>query len=217
MQFWSEKSYLIKDWILILFIFYSILLLGLKFFDPIQFRIIIISRSFKQYVQRYSIDKKFDVFRPFYLIIFFNIIISFSFIVTIYNNKIPNTLISLEQYLKTFVIIITFLILRFSLIYFLNKKLNIINNINIYFFKILIFYGLISFILMVICSCLYITNSINSIILNGIIISLITIISLFHFFIYKENIKGNYTNVLYLFYYLCAFKIAPWLWIANSL
>ena len=217
MQFWVEKSYLIKDWILILFIFYSILLLVLKFIDPIQFRLIIVSRSFKQYVQRYSIDKKFDVFKPFYLIIFFNIIISVSFIVAIYNNKIPNTLISLEQYFKTFVSIIIFLILRFFLINFLNKKLNIINNINIYFFKILIFYGLISFILMVICSCLYITNSINSIILNGIIISLITIISLFHFFIYKENIEGDYTNVLYLFYYLCAFKIAPWLWIANSL
>lgn len=217
MQFWVEKSYLIKDWILILFIFYSILILSLKFIDPIQFRLIVISRSFKQYVQRYSIDKKFNVFKPFYLIIFFNIIMSFSFIVTIYNNKIPNTLISLEQYFKTFITIITFLIIRFFLINFLNKKLNIINNLNIYFFKILIFYALISFILMVICSCLYITNSINSIILNGIIISLITIISLFHLFIYKQNIEGDHTNVLYLFYYLCAFKIAPWLWIANSL
>jgi len=217
MEFWLERSLDNQNWVQILFLLYLGIILVLKLIDPIQFNFFVRFFKFKQYIRRYCVDRNFEVFNLFYILIFFLISVSLSFLIILYENVYFDKTISLNRYLKIVIFLKIFIVIRFLINRLINKYFKLFPTIKLYYFKIIIFYGYIFILTMGILSLLYLQNNFSLIIMKLLIGILAIIFTSYHFFIFKEIIKSNLKNFLYLFYYLCAFKIAPWLWFLKIL
>jgi len=217
MEFWLERSLDNQNWVKILFLLYLSIILVLKLIDPIQFNFFIRFFKFKQYIRRYCINKNFKVFNLFYVLIFFLISATLSFLVILYENVYFDKAISLNRYVKIIFFFKTFIVIRFLIIQLINKNLKLFPTIKLYYFKIIFFYGYVFIITMGGLSVLYLQNNLSLINMKLLIVILALIFTSYHLFIFKEFIKSNSKNFLYLFYYICAFKIAPWLWFSKIL
>ncbi len=217
MEFWLERSLDTQGWVQILFLLYLGIILVLKLIDPVQFNSFVRIFKFKEYKRRYSININFKVFKLFYILIFFLISVSLSFLIILYENKSFDKAISLNRYLKILVFLKTFIVLRFLIINSIIKNLKLFPMIKPYYFKILIFYGYIFILTMGVLSVFYLQNNLSLVTINLLIGCLALIFTSYHIFVFKEFIKFYSKNFLYLFYYLCAFKIAPWLWFLKIL
>ena len=149
---------------------------------------------------------------------FFNLF-CFLFITSIISFTIDSYLnfISLEELLKIWALIVLICISRYSLINFLLKGYKI-PEIDIVFNKIYIITINTAFFL-------FIINLINSyyFVENSIFLKVSSSICLFIYMIAQLNnysyvIRwGNLKNVIYFILYLCAFKLAPWIWFYTNI
>ena len=215
MDFWIERYIENQNWIRILFIVYILIVLCLKLIDPVQFKFFIKIINYNQYLRRYVIDRKLNFINIFYLLILILIVISFSFFIILYNNTFFYKEIGLYRYFKIFLILIFFILTRFFILKTLNDYLNLFKDYKLYIFKILIFYSYLSIIFMASLSFIYITENISLNILRFLTFFSLACILSFNVILLKNQIKYFPKNSLYLFYYLCAFKIAPWFWLSK--
>ena len=217
MEFWIERILHSNNWVQILFFLFLSIILTLKLIDPIQFSFFIKFLNFKQYIRRYSIDRDFNFFNLFYILILVLISTSLSFLILVCNNLFFNINLSLNEYLQTLALITMFIAARFFFTNFINTTLKIFPDLKAYYFKNIIFYGYILIAAMGLVSVLYLQDLIAIIFMKLLLIILVLIFSFHHLVIFKDYIKANPKNFLYLFYYICAFKIAPWLWMSKIL
>ena len=215
MDFWIERYIENQNWIRLLFIVYILIVLCLKLIDPVQFKFFIKIINYNQYLRRYVIDRKLNFINIFYLLILILIVISFSFFIILYNNTFFYKEIALYRYFKIFLVLIFFIITRFFILKTLNDYLNLFKDYKLYMFKILIFYSYLSIIFMASLSFIYITENISLNVLRFLIFFSLACILSFNVILLKNQIKYFPKNSLYLFYYLCAFKIAPWFWLSK--
>ncbi len=159
-----------------------------------------------------------------YFYIFFYILINgviITYIVAFTDSGISKTegltLIQIKDYFKInlivyIVIFIRFLIINYVLGMFLSSKLKFI------FFKNFIV-NIIIGNLMLINFIVYNLNSFYD--YNYLIISTISLLGLHFFFqakVYLSYVsKLEIKSIMYFILYLCAFKLAPWLWLYSSL
>ena len=124
---------------------------------------------------------------------------------------------SLEEFLRIWALIILICISRYTLINFLLKGYKI-PEIDIVFNKIYIITINTAFFL-------FIINLINSyyFVENSIFLKVSSSICLFIYMIAQLNnysyvIRwGNLKNIIYFILYLCAFKLAPWIWFYTNI
>ena len=124
---------------------------------------------------------------------------------------------SLEELLRIWTLIVLICISRYSLINFLLKGYKI-PEIDIVFNKIYIITINTAFFL-------FIINLINSyyFVENSIFLKVSSSICLFIYMIAQLNnysylIRwGNLKNIIYFILYLCAFKLAPWIWFYTNI
>ena len=149
---------------------------------------------------------------------FFNLF-CFLFITSIISFTIDSYLnfTSLEDLLRIWALIVLICISRYSLINFLLKGYKI-PEIDIVFNKIYIITINTAFFL-------FIINLINSyyFVENSIFLKVSSSICLFIYMIAQLNnyscvIRwGNLKNIIYFILYLCAFKLAPWIWFYTNI
>ena len=149
---------------------------------------------------------------------FFNLF-CFLFVTSIISFTIDSylNLTSLEELLKIWALIALICISRYSLINFLLKGYKI-PEIDIVFNKIYIITINTAFFL-------FIINLINSyyFVENSIFLKVSSSICLFIYMIAQLNnysyvIRwGNLKNIIYFILYLCAFKLAPWIWFYTNI
>ena len=124
---------------------------------------------------------------------------------------------SLEELLRIWALIVLICISRYSLINFLLKSYKI-PGIDVVFNKIYIITINAAFFLLII-------NVINSyyFVENSIFLKVSSSICLFIYMIAQLNnysyvIRwGNLKNIIYFILYLCAFKLAPWIWFYTNI
>lgn len=124
---------------------------------------------------------------------------------------------SLEELLRIWALIVLICISRYSLINFLLKSYKI-PGIDVVFNKIYIITINTAFFL-------FIINLINSyyFVENSIFLKVSSSICLFIYMISQLNnysyvIRwGNLKNIIYFILYLCAFKLAPWIWFYTNI
>ena len=217
MELWIERVLQDNNWIQSLFFLFLVIILILKLFDPIQFNFFIKFLNHKQYLRRYCTDRNFDLFNLFYILINSLTTVSFSFLILVCDNVFFNGNYSFNRYLYILVLFNVFIVARFFLTNFINISLNIFPDIKIYYFKNIIFYGYISVILMGLISVIFLQNMISSGFIKLLLLFLCLIFSFHQINFFKDYINNRLKNIPYLFYYLCAFKIAPWLWFSKIL
>ena len=124
---------------------------------------------------------------------------------------------SLEELLRIWTLIVLICISRYSLINFLLKAYKI-PEIDIVFNKIYIITINTAFFL-------FIINLINSyyFVENSLFLKVTSSVCLFIYIIAQLNnysyvIRwGNLKNIIYFILYLCAFKLAPWIWFYTNI
>ena len=124
---------------------------------------------------------------------------------------------SLEDVLRIWALIVLICISRYSLINFLLKAYKI-PEIDIVFNKIYIITINTAFFL-------FIINLINSyyFIENLLFLKISSSVCVFIYMIAQLNNysylirRGNISNIIYFILYLCAFKLAPWIWLYTNI
>ena len=124
---------------------------------------------------------------------------------------------SLEELLRIWALIVLICISRYSLVNFLLKSYKI-PGIDVVFNKIYIITINAAFFLLII-------NVINSyyFVENSIFLKVFSSICLFIYMISQLNSYsyvirwGNLKNIIYFILYLCAFKLAPWIWFYTNI
>ena len=124
---------------------------------------------------------------------------------------------SLEELLRIWALIVLICISRYSLINFLLKGYNI-PEIDIVFNKIYIITINTAFFL-------FIINLINSyyFVENSLFLKVSSSLCVFIYMIAQLNNysylirRGNIRNIIYFILYLCAFKLAPWIWFYTNI
>ena len=169
-----------------------------------------------------NLHGKINYLHYFYIFFFFliNGIIIVYFGSSIYDGSLKSEGLSTELFLDFlsvnslifFILLIRFLIIKYVLEIFLSSKLKFIFFKN-YIVNIII--GLLLFVNFVV----YNLNSFYTIdYLNNTFIILIGL----HFIFQAKNylsliIKSELKEVIYFILYLCAFKLAPWIWLYQDL
>ena len=217
MELWIERVLQSNNWIPSLFFLFLSLILILKLLDTKQFNFFINFLNHKQHLRRYCIDRNFNIFNLFYFLIFILITISISFLILICDNIFFNGNYSLNRYLNILTLFNGFVIARFLFTNLINLYLNIFPDIKIYYFMNIVFYGYINIILMSLISVIFLQNMISSGFIKLLLLFLCLIFSFYQFNFFRHYVKARPKSIPYLFYYICAFKIAPWLWFSKIL
>ena len=149
---------------------------------------------------------------------FFNLF-CFLFITSIIGFTIDSylNLTSLEEFLRIWALIILICISRYTLINLLLKGYNI-PEIDIVFNKIYIITINTAFFL-------FIINLVNSyyFVENSLFLKVSSSLCVFIYMIAQLNNysylirRGNIRNIIYFILYLCAFKLAPWIWFYTNI
>ena len=159
---------------------------------------------------KHSVLLKSNSFLNLFCFLFITSIISFT--IDSYLN-----FTSLEELLRIWALIVLICISRYSLINFLLKGYKI-PEIDIVFNKIYIITINTAFFL-------FIINLVNSyyFIENSFFLKVSSSICLFIYMIAQLNNysylirRGNIRNIIYFILYLCAFKLAPWIWFYTNI
>ena len=159
---------------------------------------------------KHSVLLKSNSFLNLFCFLFITSIISFT--IDSYLN-----FTSLEDLLRIWALIVLICISRFSLINFLLKVYKI-PEIDIVFNKIYIITINTAFFL-------FIINLINSyyFVENSLFLKVSSSLCVFMYMIAQLNNysylirRGNIRNIIYFILYLCAFKLAPWIWFYTNI
>ena len=204
-----------NDFVLSIIIFLGFLVLLIKKIDPNQFNFLKNPFVIKLYYQRYLIDRNFKIFDKFYLLIYFYILISISLFLSFFGKYFLYIPITIFNFLKVSSLLAIFLFIR-SLMHV--TILRIIKNGSIlkkYWFHSLIFNTHSTFFWIIITTTLEINGFLT---LSSFKYALVTFISssiYFNLYSLIKIAKYSTKNFIYLFYYICASKLLPWVFLAN--
>lgn len=204
-----------NDLVLSIIIVLGFLVFLIKKIDPNQFYFLKNPFKIKLYYQRYFIDKSFKIFDKFYLLIYSYILVSISLFLSFFGKYFLDIPITIYNFLKVFSLLTIFLFLR-SLAYII--ILQIIKNRDIlqrYWFHFLIFNIQSIFFLIIITTTLELDGFLTLKSFKYILIAFISLSVYFYLYTFIKTLKDSTKNFFYLFYYICAAKILPWVLLAN--
>ena len=201
--------------ILSVIIFLGFLVFLIKKIDPNQFDFLKNPFKTKLYYQRYLIDRNFKIFDKFYLLIYSYILISISLFLSFFGKYFLDIPITIFNFLKISILLAIFMLLR-SLNYII--ILRIIKNwiiLQQYWFHSLIFNFQSIFFLIVITTTLELNGFLTLKSFKYILVTFISLSIYFNLNALVKILKDSTKNFIYLFYYICASKILPWVLLAN--
>ena len=204
-----------NDFVLSIIIFLGFLVLLIKKIDPNQFNFLKNPFVIKLYYQRYIIDRNFKIFDKFYLLIYFYILISISLFLSFFGKYFLYIPITIFNFLKVSSLLAIFLFIR-SLIHV--TILRIIKNGSIlkkYWFHSLIFNTYSTFFWIIITTTLELNGFLTLSSLKYTIVAIISSSIYFNLYSLIKMSKYSTKNFIYLFYYICASKLLPWVFLAN--
>lgn len=201
--------------ILYVIIFLGFLVFLIKKVDTNQFDFLKNPFKTKLYYQRYLIDRNFKIFDKFYLLIYSYILISISLFLSFFGKYFLDIPITIFNFLKISILLAIFMLLR-SLNYII--ILRIIKNwiiLQQYWFYSLIFNFQSIFFLIVITTTLELNGFLTLKSFKYILVTFISLSIYFNLNALVKMLKDSTKNFIYLFYYICASKILPWVLLAN--
>lgn len=214
---WAEKFQPQQDWIAVLVILVFILSVYLYNRNTQRFKHLISFWKSKSYFNIYLKDKHTNPFQIFNLILTIISLIALSFLSYFFYEKILFSLFGSIPFISFFLVISAVVIFRYCLLHFIFKLSDQLEFFQNTAMRSLSFYAMISLHALFFFSIYYYRFFINTELLFIIYILVISSVLLSHFTIYLRIIRKKPGRVVYLILYLCAFKIAPWLWLFKSI
>ena len=214
---WTDKFQAQQDWITISLLIIFSLSVYLYRIERRQFGMLLYFWKSKNYFNIYDKEKYANPLHRFNAILIFITLITFSILGYFFHDIILLSIFGKISFISFFLALTAMVIARYGilrLIFTLSGYAELYQQI---IFRSLSFYGLISlygFFFFSFYYYIFITES-NLLLLLFILILCSVYIS--HLIIYFRIISSNPNYLVYLILYLCAFKIAPWLWLYKSI
>jgi len=209
---WIYRTDLHADWMSLMFFLNLLFILALFKIDPNRFKSLINILGSIVYFGKYSNDRELNYFSFFNMFSFFIITNSLAlgyFSLSIYNIQ------SMELGFEFFYLLLGLvfvLSIRYLIVHAFCKELNIKHKIKILFFKNFTYATQYSIVLL---GLLFLWNysTIPLLFIESIIGVLLIVWVVNQFRLFFSFIKSHTNDVIYIFLYLCTFKIAPWFWV----
>ncbi len=209
---WIYRPEQEADWISLIFLFSLVIILILYKLDSNRLKSLIKIFKLRIYLGKYSNEKELNFFSYFNTISFFIIIFALSLI---YFSFLSHYLIPINNHIEYYYFVLVIFIVffcRYLLIQFISNKLGFKKNIKLVFYKN---FSLATQISIIIIGLVFLWN--YSILPLIFIESILVLIYLYwiinQFGIFFSFFKSRSEDLIYIILYLCAFKLAPWIWI----
>ena len=209
---WIYRPDLEADWMSLIFLFNLVIILILYKLDSNRLKSLIKIFKLRIYLGKYSNEKELNFFSYFNTFSFFIIIFALSLI---YFSFLSHYLIPINNHIQYYYFVLVIFIVffcRYLLIQFISNKLGFKKNIKLVFYKN---FSLATQISIIIIGLVFLWN--YSILPLIFIESILVLIYLYwiinQFDIFFSFFKSHSEDLIYIILYLCAFKLAPWIWI----
>ena len=214
---WTEKFQAQQDWITILLLIIFALTTFLYRMEKYQFILLISFWKSKKYFKLYDKEKYYNPLHLFNAILILISLITFSILGYFFYSKILLSFFGKISFISFFSILTGIVVARYGILRFI---LTFSGHAALYqqiVFKSFNIYGLVSLYGLFFFSFYHYSFITKSNILLFVIILIICLVYISHLIIYFRIIRKNPNYLVYLILYLCAFKIAPWLWLYKSI
>jgi hypothetical protein len=209
---WIYRPDLNADWMGLIFLLNLVIVLILYKLDSNRLKSLITIFKLRIYLGKYSNEKELNYFSYFNTLSFFIIIFALSLT---YFSVLSHHLILLNNHFEYYYFpfgIFIILFFRFLLIQFISNQLGFQKSIKLVFYKSFSLATQISIIIIgLVFLWIYSILPLISIEFVMVLMPLYWIINQFDIFF--SFFKSRSEDLIYIILYLCAFKIAPWIWI----
>ena len=171
----------------------------------------------KKYFKIYDKEKYSNPLHLFNAILILISLITFSILGYFFYKKILLSFFGKISFIFFFSILTSMVIARYGILRFIFSFTGHAELYQQIVFKSLNIYGLVSLYGLLFFSFYHYSFITKSNVLLFIVILIICLIYISHLIIYFRIIRTNPNYLVYLILYLCAFKIAPWLWLYKSI
>ncbi len=214
---WTDKFQAHQDWISLSIILIFMLSVYLYKRNTHQFKLLIYFWNSKNYFKIYEKEKFTNPSNPFNLILTLITLITFSLLVYFFYEKILMSLLGEISFLNFFIVISAVVVVRYEILKLICQLSDLLELFQQTVFRSVSFYAMISFYAIFLFSIYHYRFFTNSTLFFIISLVIICAVYLSHLTIYIRIIRITPHNIVYLILYLCAFKIAPWLWLYKSI
>ncbi len=214
---WTERFQPQQEWITISIIFVFILSVYLYKLNKHQFKFLFSFWESKSYYKIYYREKIGKPINLFNLILTLISLITFSLLGYFFYQKIFLSFLGEISFLSLFSVLSVLIIFRYGILKVIFQLLNQLELFNQTVFKSISYYGIISLYTVFFFSIYNFRYNTYSELLFIISILILCAVFLSHLWVYLRIIRTNPQSLVYLILYLCAFKMAPWLWLYKSI
>ena len=214
---WTEKIHLQQDWITVLIILIFTLSVYLFNRNPHQFKLLVCFWRSKSYFNIYDKEKYANPLHMFNLILIFITLITVSLLSYFFYEKILFSLLGGISFLSFLLFISAVVVLRYGLLKLIFKFSNHLELFQQTVFRSISFYAMISLYALFFFSVYHFGFPDNSNFLFLIILLILLFVFVTQLTVYLRIIRFHQIRIVYLILYLCAFKIAPWLWLYKTI
>lgn len=214
---WAEKFQHQQDWFTLLIILTFISYVHLYSENRNQFKLLVALWKIKTYFKIFDKEKFVNPFLKFNLVLTMISLITFSLLGYFFYDKLLMSLYGEISFFTFYLVVSSLVIIRYWILKLIFKYSNQFKIFQHNVFKSISYYGSISLYTIVFISFYYYRFYDNINLLFIITALIFCLVYLSHLTIYIGIIQKNPSSIVYLILYLCAFKIAPWLWLYKSI
>ena len=209
---WIYRPDLEADWMSLIFLFNLVIILILYKLDSNRLKTLIKIFNLRIYLGKYSNEKELNFFSYFNTFSFFIIIFALSLI---YFSFLSHYLIPINNHIEYYYFVLgIFIVLfcRYLLTQFLSNKLGFNKSIKLVFYKN---FSIATQISIIIIGLVFLWNYsiLPLIFIESILVLMFLYWIINQFSIFFSFFKSRSEDLIYIILYLCAFKLAPWIWI----
>ena len=211
---WQIREQNFENWVLLLVFFLFVLISQLYRLYRIEASYFIRLFDFNSYLRLFGKDRDLSIWRPFQIGITLFLVLTFSLLITLIWSDYSGHSLRLNFFFQCLGVVTTLILIRYLLLW----ALAWIFNLNM-LFKQLVFkgvssYGYLALIVYGLCVLYYFSPWQNSSSLLWLGLAVLEGGNLLIQGVQYIGIgKGSTSQTVYLFLYICCFKIAPWIWI----
>ena len=211
MDQWHFRAVQQNDWISLLYLLNLIALVLMQINDRVRFRNLLRLFNHTIYFGNHALDKNLNYFSIFNGASFFIIINTLSIsLYTFLQIKGAPPFFAFEFY-YVFLTLLLFLVLRFLFVHFIVQAIDRQGQLKAVFFRSLT-YQLQACIFALPPLIVFYFNPYPTALLISFFCLPLLIWCYFHLRLYIRYFVSHSNHLLYLIFYLCTIKIAPWLW-----
>ena len=214
---WTEKFQPQQDWVTVLIVIVFILSVSLFRNNPHRYKLLVSFWDFRSYINIYDKEKFSNPLQYFNLVLTLISLTSFSVLAYFFYDELFMSFLGKISFITFLTSISGVVIIRYGLLKLIFKASGNLELFQHTVFRSLSLYGVISLLALPLFSFYFYSFFYEPNLLLMMLILILCAVFISHLTIYLRIIGMKSDFSIYLILYLCAFKLAPWLWLYHAI